>query len=299
MNITKGKGVLLLFVLALIWSLAPIFVRYLSLHLDQPTQNAYRYFFGGMPLLICSLVFFREQMKSALTRWRWLVLAATLLTMYQALWVLAVYRVLPTACSLIIKISVFYSMVISFIAFPEERPVIKSLPYLGGTFLSLAGVIGVILFKKNLGDIEIQVGVILLFLAALCWNLYAAVVQKTLRAQNVMGYTPLLFLASSSVFFIWSSVRGDPLVIFKLSGKVLTAAVLSGLFCIGIAQTIYYAVLKSTGIAMASSLLLISPLLTGIISYIIFGEILTFGQIVSGAVLISGAFVVSRCRGIK
>ena len=108
-----------------------------------------------------------------------------------------------------------------------------------------------------------------------------------------------MFAIAACSFFLMALIKGNPLAVIHLPPRILFILFISGLFCIGLAHSIFYFAIRATGIALASSILLISPFLTAIFSYFIFGEILTAGQLISGAALLTGGYIVSMSKGIK
>jgi len=299
MSLSKGWGVFLIIITAVMWAFGPIFVRYFSGYLGPQTQNAFRYLSGSLSLFIIVSIFFRKEFKQCLKVWPKLLITSFFAIIMQTFWVLALYRVLPAIATLVGKISIVFTVVISFVFFHEERESIKSIKYISGTLLCLLGVIGVILFKKGVTSIQMKWGIIFIILANLFWTFYAVYVQKTLRNYNIVAFTPYVLAIGACSFFLMALIKENPLAIVYLPPKILFLLFISGLFCIGLAHSIYYFAIRATGIALASSILLVSPFLTAIFSYFIFGEILTAGQLISGAVLLTGGYIVSMSKGIK
>lgn len=299
MKLSKGQGVALILITACIWAFGPIFVRYFSAFLDVHTQNAFRYLSASVSLFVIVSIFFRKELKQCLKIWPKLLVTSFFIVIMQTFWVLSLYRILPAIATLIGKISIVLTVVISFMFFHEERESIKSIKYISGTLLCLLGVIGVILFKKGVTSIQMKWGIIFIILANLFWTFYAVYVQKKLRNYNTLAFMPYVLIVSSFVFFVLAMIKGNPLSIIHLPPKVLFMLFISGLSCIGLTHSIYYFAIRATGIALASSILLISPFLTAILSYFIFGEILTMGQLISGAIILIGGYIVSMSKGIK
>ena len=299
MKLSKGQGVVLVVITACIWAFGPIFVRYFSAFLDVHTQNAFRYLSASVSLLIISLIFFRKELKQCLKIWPKLLITSFFIVIMQTFWTLSLYRILPATATLIGKISIVFTVVMSFMFFHEERESIKSIKYISGTLLCFFGVIGVIFLKKEMTSLQMKLGIIFVVLAELFWTLYAVYVQKKLKSYNTLAFMPYVLIISFFVFSVLAMIKGNPMAIIYLPPKALFFLFISGLFCIGIAHSIYYFAIRATGIALASSVLLVSPFLTAIFSYFIFGEILTVGQLISGAIILIGGYIVSKSKGIK
>jgi drug/metabolite transporter (DMT)-like permease len=70
----------------------------------------------------------------------------------------------------------------------------------------------------------------------------------------------------------------------------------SGIIGIGLGYSFYYQSLKGLGVTLTSSLGLLIPVFTAVISFFVYRETLSPLQIAGSAVLLSGCFVVVRTR---
>jgi drug/metabolite transporter (DMT)-like permease len=96
-------------------------------------------------------------------------------------------------------------------------------------------------------------------------------------------------------FITYVGVSGG-FVIPRAPAGMWILMVTSGLIGMGVGQTAYYYAIGTLGIALAGSLGLLIPLLTGVLSFIVFGEVLSLWQMLGGVVLVSGSFLLIRSR---
>lgn len=99
----------------------------------------------------------------------------------------------------------------------------------------------------------------------------------------------VLFLPVVAIF-------GDFHRIIEVSIKSRLLIFGSGVLVIGMGNVSYYSALKYIGPSIASSFLLITPLLTGILSFFILDERLTHLQLAFSIVLLFGCFLITRAK---
>lgn len=280
----------------LLWSLPPIFIKYLSGYFDPFTQNFFRYSAAAIVLFVFCFIRFRDSFSLSRTTLLRLMRPTIPNVLFQVLWVVALYKIYPAFAVLIGRIWVVFVAFLSFIFFPEERSAIKSPKFTWGTFLVLAGASGVVIFKGGILFDASGIGTILIILSSLGWAFYTIEIKRAVRDVEpvisftvVSIYTTLLLMPLAFIF-------GNPASIVDTPMQVKLVLIVSGLACLALAHPLYYASLKHLDTGVCSSFLQGSILFTALISYLSFGEVLTTGQILSGAVLLTGAVLVILVR---
>ena len=127
------------------WSLGPIFIKYLTGYLDSWTQNLLRYSVACL-FWLPFLLFFMKNNRVDKSIWRWALLPAVSNVVMQTLWAAGFYYIDPAFFVLLTKFSIIWIAGFSIIFFVDERPLLKSYRFWLGTFLSIIGVIGVLVF---------------------------------------------------------------------------------------------------------------------------------------------------------
>ena len=294
MKQSRGFGILCLVLATLFWSFTGIFVKHLSLQgLDGDVQNLFRYLFASLGLWVLVLTLFGREAAAALRRWRAFLLPALINCVFQVTMVTALYKksIYPGFNALLNKSSVIFAVALAFILFRDERRTILSWRYLAGCALAIAGVVGVVMFGERV-QADFNQGVLLVILAAFLWACYTLAMKRVVAATRPIITFAIVSAYTALFFVVLASVRSRPAQFLEISTRDQIYVVISGLACMGAAHSLYFRAVKRLGVAVCASFLLIQPLLTGILSAILLGEILTIPQMLMGTVLIGGAYLV-------
>ena len=291
-------GVGFCFSAALLWSLPPVVMRYLSNALDPYSMNFYRYTCGAV--FISTVVLLRRPGALARLRpyWKGVLLVAFPNIIHQTAWAASIaLRYVPPAFSAILeRATVPMSVILSFIFLADERRVIRRPIYLAGLSVALLGMVGLAFSPEVGGEIRSSLGIFLVLLAAMTWAWYLLQVKISLErldsATAFCGVSVVTAAALGVICFAW----GEPRRMLAISAFDHFVLVSTGIACIGVAHTIYYVAQKRLGIAAAVVTYLISPLLTAIWSRWWFGEQFTFIDAGFGLMLLSGSTVIFYTR---
>ncbi|HOV76665.1 MAG TPA: DMT family transporter, partial [Sedimentisphaerales bacterium] len=107
------------------WSLSPLFIKYLTGHVDSWTQNAVRYSVASL-LLLPFLIHASASGGLSSKVWRRAILPSFANIAMQSLWAAGFYYIGPAFMTLLSKTSVLWVTGFSLIVFREERPLIRS-----------------------------------------------------------------------------------------------------------------------------------------------------------------------------
>lgn len=289
------KGVLLASTCALLWTSSPLFIMYISYHADTHTQNALRYLSAGLPLLATAFFLFPAELRASLRAWHHLLVPVVFLVTYQTFYTAGISMILPTTASLVGECTVLWTILVSAAFFADERRYIKRPLYLAGTVMAFVGVAGVILARNGL-DRRPSLGILFIILSGLCWSLYTAFVQRWLKEHHPLVLTPLIFTASAVVFLVFALAWGNLPALQAAKPPVFLALFFSGLLCVGITHSLYYAAMRHAGMALASNITLVTPFLTSIASYFLFDDRIALGQLLFGILLVAGLYVSSLSK---
>ena len=274
-----------------IWIWATIIIKFLSPHFDVYTQNFYRYLATAVVLIPVNLIYLRKEFLHSLRNIGQFFPAVFLLLGFQTLWVTGIYLLEPTMVALISKSSILFVALFSFILFPDERKIMCSRVFITGSLMAVLGVIGVIVGKSNLQLGSFGPGVLVILLGSVLWAVYMITVKRIVRKTDTLVSACIIFSLAVPFFFVLSLLFGDIGSVLKAPAGVNTVLLVSGIFCVGIANAFNYKSIKLIGTTISSNFVLITPFFTAILSYFIFGEILNFWQILSGIVLVAGCIL--------
>jgi drug/metabolite transporter (DMT)-like permease len=271
-----------------LWSIGPIFIKYLAGYLDSWTQNLLRYSVAclfWLPLLLLSIKTKRLDNRV----WRRAVLPAGTNIIFQSLWTIAFYYLDPAFTVLLAKSSILWTAGFSLIFFPEEKTLIKSKRFWSGLVLVIAGVFGVIYYKEDFTTRQTFIGIIIALVMAFAWSVYlisAKIAFKDIDSRHSFSVLSIYTVAGFFVLTLLFGRAGDCL---KLSAWQWACIVISGVTSIAIAHTLYYAAMRRIGATIPALVILAQPFLVIMISYVVFGESLNAPQLFFGIVLLAGA----------
>ncbi len=277
------------------WGMAPVFIRGLRNAYDPYTQAFIRYFFGTAALCALCMVVFRGEFLGLLRRPGPLMGMACVNIVHQLTWTLGCYRASATLAQLITQTGVVFVILLSFVLFRDERRVIRSPLFLGGTVLSFAGMTALLTGGRGpAGSVDAWTAMLLL-VPALCWAVYVVWARRL-----VMNCHPVPMFAVLSIFItlgtgVIACVFGRPACIMEAGAGITALTLLSGILPIATAHPAFHFAQKYLGSAFCSSSNLFSPALTYLFATIFLDDPpLTPVQWGGAVVLLSGTIMVVR-----
>ena len=291
-----------------IWIWPTIFIKALSPHFDNCTQNFYRFLAGSVVLVLMSLTSRRAEFVSAFKNIKMFIPLALIAFSFQISWVGGIFLLTPAIAALISKSSILFIMLFSYILFQDERKVIKSRMFIFGTFLAISGVVGVIVGGEGVNPAGkfgaelsngggFNFGVVLVLIGSFFWALYIIAIKYKLRTTDSFVLASVVFTLTVPLFFIAALFFGDLRAIGRAPPGMTVLLFLSGAFCVGIAHAFNNRSIKLIGATVSSNFVLVTPFFTGIFSHLILGEVITLCQILSGVVLIAGCAMLISVKG--
>ena len=196
-----------------------------------------------------------------------------------------------SAASLIIATIPIFVVILAAI-FLEEKITSKIVL---GIVLSLVGVVIISIAGRPDAFLEIKYiyGALAVLTAALMGAGYTIAGKKMLQKYSALSLTVYAFLLGSLglIPFVSSSLFEE---VSALSITGWSAVIFLGLFSTTIAYVLWYVALEIKNASEISVYLYFIPILSTIISYILFRETITWLFIFGGALVIIGLYVVSR-----
>lgn len=283
-----GFGTAAILAALLCWSLGPIFIRYLTGYLDAWSQNLWRYTFAMIFWLPFLLLGIRQGRVQPIVFKRAILPAVPNIVM-QCFWAWSFYFVEPGFATLLSKSSLIWIAVFSLIYFPDERPLVKSRRFWMAMFVSVAGLLMVILTKQGFATRSSLTGIVLMLSAAFAWALYTISVRICFRdIDSRIGFS-VVSLYTVAGLAIMAVIFGRPARLFTLTPKPWTCVIVSGVVSISLAHTLYYGSMKRIGATIPSLVLQLQPFIVLAFSMMIFAERLTPWQWAGGVILVAGS----------
>ena len=278
------------FTTLLFWSLGPIFITYLAGFIDSFTQNFLRYVVSclfWLPFLLISI------RKNRFDKSLWLkaiIPAAANLTM-QGLYAAAFYYISPAFMVLLMKSSIVWTALFSLVFFLDERPLAKSKRFWLGMILSVAGVIGVMYYKKDFAAAKTLTGILLALGSSIAFAVYAISARIFFKKNDSRQAFSVTSIYTTLGFAVLTLSFGNIKASLSLNAWQWACVVISSITGIALGHTLLYAAIRRIGVTIPSLLLLAQPFLVLAFSHIVFRESMNIPQLLSGAVLLTGSAI--------
>lgn len=271
------------------WSLAPIFIRMCSTDFDPVTQSFLRYVSGSMLLSVICLVRWRDDFLRTLRHPGQLIGISALNVFMQYIWTVGCYGTPATTAQLIIKLSTVFVIALAYILYHEERAVIRDPRYLGGTAVSLIGLVFVLMQDAHSFVPVLNTATFLLVLMSICWAIYAVWGKHLAWKIHPVPMFGVLSLHTMIGLGILTLILGNHAQTATASVRVVTIAVVSGFISIGMAHPAFQYAQRELGSAFCTSANLINPLFTFLFALALLpGERMQPMQWLGAALLMAG-----------
>lgn len=277
------------------WSLAPIFIRLCSADLDPMTQSFSRYASGSAMLGAICMVRWRAEFLELLRHPGRLAGISALNVFMQYIWTAGCYGTPATTAQLIIKVNIVFVIVLAYILFREERGVIRDPRFLGGTAVSLSGLVLVLMKDPRALLPVFDRSTLLLILMSVCWAVYVVWGKHLAWKMHPVPMFGVMSIQTAIGLGILALVFGDPAGAAAVPGRIWTIALVSGFISIGLAHPAFQYAQREMGSALCTALNLINPLFTYLFSLVLLpNEFMLPRQWAGAAVLMVGmAFVLA------
>ena len=272
----------------LFWTLAPIFITYLAGHIDSYTQNFLRYLTACLFLLPFLLLSIRKKQFDKSTWLKAIFPAAANLTM-QSLYAASFYYISPGFLILLLKLNVVWTALFSLVFFLDERPLAKSKRFWSGMILSVAGVIGVMYYKKDFAQVKTITGISLTIGASLAFAVYAISAKIAFKKTDSRQAFAVTSIYTTFGLLILTFTLGDIKGSFSLNTWQWVCVVISAITGIALGHPLYYAAMRRIGATIPLLILLAQPFCVLAISHFVFKESMNIPQLLSGGVLLTGS----------
>ncbi|MHC4915521.1 MAG: DMT family transporter [Planctomycetota bacterium] len=301
----------------IIWAWPMIFVRYVKVNTTPDGSetalftphalNFWRYASAALTVTTIALITGRRDFAAVFRRfWVPLVLGVMLAT-FQMIWVFGVYLVPASYGALVIRVTMIFSLLLSYLFFAEERKVIRSVSFLLSAAVGLGSTACIVLFDDDFSTTgarrdALVAGTLIFLVSSFLWSVYAVTIRKIARKTKALPTFASTVLVATIILAVPAVWEGELGVMWdrNVSGaNVQLAVFFSGALCIGITNSLYYQSMKLIGVAYTALVGLAAPFLTGFFAWLVLGERLNTWQWTFGSILVVclGAMILSSSRG--
>jgi drug/metabolite transporter (DMT)-like permease len=256
------------------WTVGPIFIKFLTGHLDFWTQNMLRYLAAclfWLPFLLRSAKTKRLETKV----WRKAVLPAAVNIAMQCFWASAFYYLSPAFMVLLIKSSIIWIAGFSFIFFVDERTLAKSKRFWLGLALSAIGVVGVMVCKEDFAAKKTITGIALALAASITWGMYTVFAKMAFKDIDSRSGFSVISIYTVAGLCMLALMFGKVSDCTRMAVWPWACVVISGVVSIALSHVLYYATMRRIGATIPSLVLLAQPFTVLAISAVVFGESLS------------------------
>jgi drug/metabolite transporter (DMT)-like permease len=272
---------LLLGVFCIAWS--AIFVK--LAHAPAFTSGFYRYLFCFLGLLPI-WIYRKIKIPDAKTL-KWIIFGGLLFVLDMSLWNLSILRTTASVSTLLANNASIFVGLGSLIFLKQYL----SKTYWIGLFVAMTGVF-LVAGRDFAQNPNVGVGHLMAIGAAFFYAGYMLITQQVrekIDTVNFMGWSLI-----SCLFFSFLTCWQQDLQMLHFDNQTWLAFIASGLICHLVGWLSINYALGFIPASIVSPTLLIQPILTSIISFFLFNEILRTEQIIGGFVVIFGIYLVNR-----
>jgi len=271
---------------AVCWSIGTIFVKFLQNFYGVNTQNAYRFLFAGLLLMLIYLSRERGLPLGIYRVLRKATVAAVVVNIFQTILIAGIYLTKASAAAFLMRLSAIFVGLMGYIFYVEERKLVKNPKYLVGLALALVGVSGFTL--KFGGGAIFDLGALLILTSSVLWSLYIILLKKHSRNEDPLLFTSLIFIVGGTMFLPFSFAEGGLEQIVNAPALVTFLLVFSGLISIGFSNWSNIVAINRVGAVAASTIQLIQPVLTAIFAVVLLSETIAVREVLRGLMILAG-----------
>ncbi len=275
------------------WSSVPLFINHFSHVIDKWTSNGWRYVISVVlwaPLVVFTLA--RRTFPRGL--WVAAIVPSIFNMLGQITFTAAHYYIDPGLLTFGLRTQIIFVTIGASIFFAAERRIIRSPLYIVGLALVIAGSMGVLILSRGFGQNATTLGAVLAVSSGFLYACYAISVRRWLGP-----YHPILAFAVISQYSAAAIVplmiifgKGHGADVLQFSANQWMLLVASALIGIAIGHVFYFIAIRSLGVAVASGIIQLQPILVAIASKFLLNEQFTSGQWALGTVALAGAITI-------
>lgn len=279
----------------LCWAIVPLFLKYFTSFVDGWVANGLRYPIVAL-LYVPWLIAFARKGQLTSRMWKLALLPAIINTISQAAWAWAPYYIDPGFMAFLVRLSILWTVLGSFILFQDERRLLKSSQFWMGFLLALGGFILLTFSGNPFSTKSTTIGIILVLFTSIGWAGYQLSVRRNMQEIDSRAAFGMISVITSFGLLVFMFSFGKINQIVVLPPHVSILIIVSGIIGIGAAHLLFYIAVKRIGVAISSSANLASVFITALLSRLLFNEILLPAQWTAGIVMILGGVLLTQAQ---
>jgi len=272
----------LLITLLLLDSLHFIWARLLLPYLPGGTSAFYVLAIATVEMTLYMVVTRQVQVSHFRENLRFFLVIGLLVAISTSFTYIAVGYIDPGTASLLAQMSTIFALALSIIWLKEKLVP----PEIAGAAIAVFGVL-VISFQP--GD-YLRFGSLLILVSALVYALHAAIVKRHGGEMDFANFFLFRMASVSGFLLLFTSLRGQ---LVRPSGQAWIYLLLAGTIDVVISRILYYVALRRFQMSFHTIILTLSPVITVLWSFLLFGLKPTLQSFIGGLAVILGVGIVS------
>ncbi len=162
-----------------------------------------------------------------------------------------------------------------------------------GTAVAIIGVV-VITFQPGGESSLLWLGALLVLASSFTYAMHAAIVKKQGGEIDFMSFFLFRMMTSILFLFIFAVGRGE--WAWPKGAEVWLILILAATINVAISRALYYMVLRRFKLSMLTIFLTLSPAITVLWSFVLFGKLPSLQSVVGGTIVIGGVILVALSK---
>jgi drug/metabolite transporter (DMT)-like permease len=276
-----------------IWSAAPIVLKYFTGVLDAWTVNGLRYLFTALFWL--PVVFRQRDQAREPALWRAAALPAFCHLLGQAGWGLAPYYNDASVMNFVSRLGFLFTALAGFLLLRSERALVRRPLFWVGVAGTLAGLLAMFRGGTHTGGTS-PLGMGILIWTSVCWSLYAVNVRlRMARYPARLAFGVVSLIVVPGMLLLMFSL-GDWRAAAQLSGLQWMLLISSAWLGIALGHVLYYQAVHALGPILSEGSLAVIPFLTALLAHLFLGEHMIIAQWVGGSLLVLSTLLLLSAR---
>ena len=298
----------------LCYGTVPIFLRYLSRHLDKWTVNAVRYSTAAafwLPFVILLNRRRKAEGGPAARRniWRDALIPAAVNLAGQVGWGASPYFVNAPTISFLIRTSFLFTVLFGLLLVPAERLLARKPLFLVGALVCMGGA-GVMFVEKLTGEGRGSLlGIVIVLATAMCWGAYAVSIRRFMSGYSLRLSFGIISLYTAGGLVVIAVVMrafgpGPYPALGSLTGRVWAILIASAFVGITFSHVMYYRGIHRLGPVVTNGITMASPFVTYVATSLLIwthpavfsGETITWTQLLGGLTVVGGGILLVKAK---
>lgn len=278
--------------LLLVDSLHYVFARLLIPYLPATTSSFFYMSIATIEIAIFAAVRHKIEWRIFWDNARFFLIIGFLIAFATAASFAAVTYIDPGTASMIARINTLFALGFGILWLKEKLVRGEKI----GAAIAIVGVFVISFQRGELGN-QVWLGALLVLGSSFTYALHSAIVKK--QGSDIEFTNFFLFRMVTSIFFLFLFSVGRREMVWPTGWNVWFILLLTATFNVVISRGLFYVALRRLDLSILTILLTLSPVITIMWSFILFGVMPSLQGLLGGTAVIAGVLLVTMSRQRK